>query len=62
MATSFFFYYLPLFYGILFFTKHIAPSAGADFKGAPGNYNETHAAALVLGLTLGMLMRRRLRR
>jgi hypothetical protein len=61
MATSFFFYYLPLLYGILFFTKHISPSE-ADFKGAPGNYNETHAAAVVLGLTLGMLMRRRLRR
>ena len=29
MARSFFFYYIPVFYGILFFTKHIAST---DYK------------------------------
>jgi hypothetical protein len=61
MATSFFFYYLPVFYSILFFTKHIAPT-GADYKGAPGNHNETHYAAVALGLALGVFFRGRLRR
>jgi len=60
MARSFFFYYLPAFYGILFFTKHI--SSGADYKGAPGNHNETHYAAVALGLTLGLIFRGWLRR
>ena len=58
MATTIFFYYLTLFYCLLFFTRHIAAS---EYKYSR-NDNETHYAAVVLGLALGFVMRARLRR
>ena len=58
MARSFFFYYIPVFYGILFFTKHIASTS---YKYAR-NDNETHYSAVALGLLLGTLLRRKFRR
>ena len=58
MARSFFFYYIPVFYGILFFTKHIASTA---YKYS-SNHNETHFSGVALGLILGTLLRKKFRR
>jgi hypothetical protein len=57
MATTLFFYYLPIFYCMLFFTKHIAST---EYKYSR-NDNETHYSAVVLGLMMGLLARRKLR-
>jgi hypothetical protein len=59
MATTVFFYYLTIFYGLLFFTQHIAST---EYKYSR-NDNETHYAAVALGLALGFAVRwRRLRK
>ena len=58
------FLYILAFYGILFFTEHMTleqmRTAGVHVKAQ--NHNETHYAAVILGLGLGVLFRRRLRR
>ena len=56
MATTIFFYYLAIFYGLLFFTRHIAAS---EYKYSR-NENETHYSAVALGLLLGFLARKML--
>ena len=55
------FFYILAFYGVLFFTEHSSDEmrqrAGGAFKAS--NHNETHYAAVVLGLGLGAIFRRR---
>ena len=58
MARSFFFYYIPVFYGILFFTKHISSTSYKYSR----NDNETHYSAVILGLVVGTLLRRKFRK
>lgn len=57
MATTLFFYYIPLMYCMLFFTTHIG-SSGYKYS---RNDNETHYSGVVLGLLMGLLARRKLR-
>ena len=59
MATTFFFYYITGIYYLLFFTNHVTDPKMEQFKHAQ-NYNETHYASAVLGVVLGLLVRRRL--
>lgn len=58
------FLYILAFYGILFFTEHITMdqmrAKGVHVKAQ--NNNETHYAAVVLGLGVGLLFRGRARR
>ena len=63
MATSFFFYYLFAFYGVLFFTQHLSvfpDEANKHVKHAT-NHNETHYTAILLGALIALATKGRVR-
>ena len=64
MASTFFFYYLLVFYGLLFFTQHLSlfPSEKNKHVMTASNHNETHYAAVALGALLSLALKGRVRR
>ena len=61
ILTQFPFYMLAATYFLLFFSNHITdPTKRTNFKHAQ-NHNESHYSAVVLGIVLGLALRRRLK-
>ena len=58
IATTFQFYMVPSLYALLFFTQHLSEAADKKYKKHALNHNETHYAAVVLGILLGLASRR----
>ena len=57
MATTFYFYYILIAYGLIYFTDMYNMKKNIKHS---RNDNETHYQGVLTGLILGMLLRRRL--
>ena len=56
------FFYMTIFYFLLFFTNHVMDMSDVKLQKQAQNHNETHYAAMLLGASLGVLIRLRKRK
>ena len=63
-ATTFYFYYIALAYGLIYFTEFTTNNrsrTGGNVVRTARNDNETHYSGAALGLLLGLMLRKRVR-